>query len=105
MEWLQSQSSAWFGPTWGPVVWFAGSSLVFIVVVVVALLLSVAYLTLWERKFIGWIQLRLGPNRVGPLGLLQPLADVIKLLFKENFQPKGAETFTFWLAPAISVFL
>src|ERR1044071_2796729 len=102
MEWLQSQSSAWFGPTWGPVVWFAGSSLVFIrggVVVVVALLLSVAYLTLWERKFIGWIQIRIGPNRVGPLGLLQPIADVLKLLVKEIILPTNANKGLYILAP------
>jgi NADH-quinone oxidoreductase subunit H len=69
--WLQS-SRALVRPDLGPVLWFAGSSLVFIVVVVVALLLSVAYLTLWERKFIGWIQIRIGPNRVGPLGCCSP---------------------------------
>ena len=63
MEWLQSQSNVWFGPTWGPAVWVTGSSLVFIVAIVLPLLLGVAYLTLWERKFIGWIQIRIGPNR------------------------------------------
>ena len=103
MEWLQSQSSAWFGPTWGPVVWFAGSSLVFIVVVVVALLLSVAYLTLWERKFIGWIQIRIGPNRVGPLGLLQPIADVLKLLVKEIIVPTNANKGLYILAPVLMI--
>src|ERR1051325_1019718 len=103
MEWLQSQSSAWFGPTWGPVVWFAGSSLVFIVVVVVALLLSVAYLTLWERKFIGWIQIRIGPNRVGPLGLLQPIADVLKLLVKEIILPTNANKGLYILAPVLMI--
>ncbi|HJY75139.1 MAG TPA: NADH-quinone oxidoreductase subunit NuoH [Burkholderiales bacterium] len=103
MEWLQSQSSAWFGPTWGPVVWFAGSSLVFIVAIVVALLLSVAYLTLWERKFIGWIQIRIGPNRVGPLGLLQPIADVLKLLVKEIILPTNANKGLYILAPVLMI--
>ena len=50
-------------------------NLAFIVAIVVPLLLCVAYLTLWERKLIGWIQIRIGPNRVGPAGLLQPVAD------------------------------
>src|SRR4029077_2398130 len=61
--------------------------------------LSVAYLTLWERKLIGWIQIRIGPNRVGPLGLLQPIADGIKLLFKEVILPANANKFLFILAP------
>ena len=56
------------GPTWGPAAYELVSSLVFIVAIVVPLMLSVAYLTLWERKLIGWMQIRLGPNRVGPLG-------------------------------------
>jgi NADH-quinone oxidoreductase subunit H len=47
----------------------------------------VAYLTLWERKMIGWMHVRIGPNRVGPLGLFQPIADVLKLLLKEVIQP------------------
>lgn len=63
-----------------------------------------AYMTLAERVIMARMQLRLGPNRVGPLGLLQPIADGIKLLAKESFMPLNAEAFTFWLAPAISVF-
>lgn len=63
-----------------------------------------AYMTFAERVIMARMQLRLGPNRVGPLGLLQPIADGIKLLAKESFMPLNAETFTFWLAPAISVF-
>ena len=90
MEWLQSQSSAWFGPTWGPPVAVTAYSLIFIVAILVPLILSVAYLTLWERKFIGWIQIRIGPNRVGPWGLLQPFADVLKLLVKEIILPTNA---------------
>jgi len=103
VEWLQSQSSAWFGPTWGPVVWVTGSSLVFIVAIVLPLLLGVAYLTLWERKFIGWIQIRIGPNRVGPLGLLQPIADVLKLLMKEIIVPTNANKGLYILAPVLMI--
>jgi len=103
MEWLQSQSNTWFGPTWGPVVWVTGSSLAFIVAIVLPLLLGVAYLTLWERKFIGWIQIRIGPNRVGPLGLLQPIADVLKLLVKEIIVPTNANKGLFLLAPVLMI--
>src|ERR1041385_7860846 len=76
-------SNAHFGPTWGPAVYATLTSLAFIVAIVAPLMLAVAYLTLWERKLIGWIQIRIGPNRVGPFGLLQPVADGIKLLMKE----------------------
>jgi NADH-quinone oxidoreductase subunit H len=103
VEWLQSQSNAWFGATWGPVLWMTGSSLVFIVAIVLPLLLGVAYLTLWERKFIGWIQIRIGPNRVGPLGLLQPIADVLKLLVKEIIVPTNANKGLFILAPVLMI--
>lgn len=63
-----------------------------------------AYMTFAERVIMAKFQLRLGPNRVGPLGLFQPIADGIKLLCKERFQPNNVETFIYWLAPAISVF-
>jgi NADH-quinone oxidoreductase subunit H len=87
------------GPAWGPAMYELVTSLVFIVAIVVPLMLSVAYLTLWERKLIGWMQIRLGPNRVGPLGLLQPVADGIKLLFKEVILPANASRALFILAP------
>jgi len=70
-----------------------------IVAIVAPLFVAVAYLTLWERKLIGWIQIRIGPNRVGPLGLLQPIADGVKLLFKEIIVPTNASPGLFILAP------
>jgi NADH-quinone oxidoreductase subunit H len=87
-----------FGPTW-PAVW----TLAKIVVIMLPLILAVAYLTLWERKLIGWMQVRIGPNRVGPLGLFQPFADVLKLLMKEIIIPSGANKFLFVLAPVMAI--
>ncbi|SNB46940.1 NADH-quinone oxidoreductase subunit NuoH [Geobacter sp. DSM 9736] len=61
-----------------------------------------AYLVLAERRVLAWIQDRKGPNRVGPFGLLQPLADLIKMLTKEDFRPAGADRWLFLLAPAMA---
>jgi NADH-quinone oxidoreductase subunit H len=78
-------------------------SLTFIAAIVAPLMLAVAYLTLWERKLIGWIQIRLGPNRVGPAGLLQPIADGVKLLMKEIILPTNANKGLFVLAPVLMI--
>lgn len=85
-----------FGPLW-PVVW----NLAKIVAIILPLMGAVAYLTLAERKVIGFMQVRIGPNRVGYYGLLQPLADGIKLLFKEIILPTAANKFLFLLAPVL----
>src|SRR5947208_8742527 len=76
-------------------------NLALIVAIVVPLLLCVAYRTLWERKLIGWIQIRIGPNRVGPAGLLQPVADGLKLLLKEIILPTNANKGLYLLAPVL----
>lgn len=87
-----------FGGVW-PLIW----TLVKIVVVVLPLMGCVAYLTLWERKMIGWMHIRLGPNRVGPAGLLQPIADALKLLLKEIVVPARANKGLFVLAPIMTI--
>ena len=85
-----------------------GSLLVIILIkslILIAVLMTIAaYMTWAERVVMARMQMRLGPNRVGIFGLLQPLADGIKLLTKERFQPAGIEKFVYWLAPGISLF-
>ena len=74
-----------------------------IVAVVLPLIIAVAYYTYMERKVIGYMQVRRGPNRIGPLGLFQPFADVFKLLLKEIVLPENANKFLFVLAPVLSL--
>jgi len=69
----------------------------------VVIILTVAYLTFWERKVIGWMQNRIGPNRVGPWGLFQPFADTIKLILKEVVVPANANRFLFLMAPILAI--
>lgn len=91
---LQQLLQGVFGPVF-PLVW----TLLKIVLIIAPLLLGVAYLTFWERKVIGWMQVRIGPNRVGPWGLIQPIADGVKLLMKEIVIPSGASKGIFLIAP------
>jgi NADH-quinone oxidoreductase subunit H len=100
-ETLAGYSTAAFGPEWGPPIWTLVRTVVLILVIALPIILSVAYLTLAERKVIGYMQVRIGPNRVGPLGLFQPFADVFKLMFKEVIVPAGASKFLFLLAPML----
>ncbi len=76
--------------------------LTLLVVVFFSLQISAAVLVYFERKISGWAQQRVGPNRVGPLGLLQPLADIVKLIFKEELRPRAADKWLFYLAPVLS---
>jgi NADH-quinone oxidoreductase subunit H len=74
-----------------------------ILVVLNAVLVSVTFMTLLERKVIAWVQVRLGPMRVGPYGTLQPIADAIKLLLKEDITPVRADRWVFTLAPIVAI--
>jgi NADH-quinone oxidoreductase subunit H len=87
----------WAGYLW-PTIWI----ILKILLIVVPLLIAVAMLTLAERKILGAIQMRKGPNRVGPFGLLQPFADGLKLLVKETIIPTGANKAVFILAPGVA---
>jgi NADH-quinone oxidoreductase subunit H len=87
-------------PPWSQI---AAFSLVKIVAILLPLILAVAYLTFAERKIISYMQVRIGPNRVGPRGWLQPIADVGKLLLKEVIVPTNASRFLFVLAPLLAL--
>jgi NADH-quinone oxidoreductase subunit H len=102
MEWLnvlESHGQELLGPT----VWMVLWTLIKIVIIAVPIILCVAYLTYWERKMIGAMHVRVGPNRVGFKGLLQPFADVFKLLTKEVIVPSEANKVLFVVAPVVTL--
>ena len=90
----------WTGYAW-PTVQIAA----YIVVIIVVVLVGVAYLTYAERKVLASMQMRKGPNIVGPFGLLQPFADGLKLMLKETIVPSGANRFIFVIAPVVTFVL
>ncbi len=104
---LAADIDAWGGSLlaapWWPTTWLLLWILARILLIVLPVLGAVAYLTLWERKLIGWMHVRIGPNRVGPLGLLQPIADAVKLMFKELIAPAQADKVLYFLAPAMVI--
>ena len=95
---IHATGDAIFGYYW-PLVW----NLVKIIAVVAPLMGAVAYMTLWERKVIGWMHVRHGPNRTGPAGLLQPIADGVKLLLKEVVVPAKSSKALFVIAPVMTI--
>jgi NADH-quinone oxidoreductase subunit H len=90
---------------WTGYIWPTALTALGIILLMVAIILSVAYLTYAERKIIGAMQLRQGPMVVGPYGLLQPIADALKLLFKETVIPSGANRVVFVIAPMVTFIL
>ena len=98
---LLSYPESWLGPLWWPPLFTLVKTTLLIVCIVAPLMLGVAYLTFAERKVIGYMQIRIGPNRVGPWGLIQPIADGVKLMFKEIIIPSGANKFLFLLGPVV----
>ena len=98
MDALMNFGQGIFGGAW-PAVW----TLIKIVLIVAPLMLGVAYLTYFERKVIGFMQVRIGPNRVGPWGLIQPIADGLKLLLKEIIGPSGSSKAVFVIAPMLAI--
>ncbi|MBF0096617.1 MAG: NADH-quinone oxidoreductase subunit NuoH [Magnetococcales bacterium] len=100
---IQNQGLALLGPQWWPLVWTLVWTLIKIVLLITPVMILVSYYTLAERKVIGYMQVRHGPNRAGFWGILQPFADAIKLFTKETLIPFGAKRSVFFLAPALTL--
>jgi len=103
-EWIQALFATTFGlGEMGLTIGLIVSIVLKIVIILVPLILTVAYLTYFERKVIGFMQLRVGPNVTGPWGLIQPFADVLKLLFKEVTRPSSSNKWLFYIGPMLSL--
>lgn len=103
-EWFQTLFALTLGMgELGNTIGWVVSILVKIVIILLPLILTVAYLTYFERKVIGYMQLRVGPNVTGPFGLIQPFADVLKLLFKEVTRPSASNKALFYIGPMMSL--
>jgi len=92
-------AASWWSEMAWPLIW----ALLKVTVVLMIVLGAVTYATLWERKLLGWVQIRLGPNRVGPWGLLQPIADALKLMTKEIVRPAASDKALFFIGPVLTV--
>src|SRR5450830_1760124 len=92
-------AAPWWSAIGWPVVW----ALIKVTLVLMLVMGAVTYTTLWERKLLAWAQIRIGPNRVGPWGLLQPIADAMKLMTKEVLRPAAAAKILFYLGPVMTV--
>src|SRR5690606_38615621 len=102
MEWL-NPIHAFGSGLLGETIWYVVWTVIKIVVIALPIILCVAYLTYWERKMIGFMHVRMGPNRVGYRGLLQPFADVFKLLTKEVITPTEANRVLYILGPVVTL--
>ncbi|MBF0623327.1 MAG: NADH-quinone oxidoreductase subunit NuoH [Magnetococcales bacterium] len=98
LEYMHGMGTDLLGPVW-PLAW----TVIKIAVLLAPVMFCVTYLTLAERRIIGFMQIRIGPNRVGPFGLLQPIADAVKLFVKETLIPEKADKVVFLLAPIITL--
>lgn len=88
---------------WASIAWPVAWVLIKIIALVLPLMGLIAYTTLWERKLLGYMQVRHGPNRVGPFGMLQPIADALKLMTKEVLVPAAASKGLFFLGPVLTI--